>query len=267
MKQRVLIIEDEAPAYRRLNGLLQEHHPEFEVLEVIDAISEAVRWFDHHKAPDLIFSDIQLSDGLSFDIFNKVKVPCPIIFTTAYDAYMLEAFRTNGIDYLLKPIEAQDLLRSVAKFKAFTGRGREILPDLSQLIERITQRTPKYKERFLVKVGAKLLPLLTSDIAYFTSSEGITELTTREGRRYPIDQPLDELEQQLDPADFYRLNRATIARVSAISVVHQHFQGKLKVALAPASGVETMVSREKARAFKEWMGGARSDDGSSPDQS
>ena len=266
MKQRVLIIEDEAPAYRRLNGLLQEHHPEFDVLEVIDAISEAVRWFDHHKAPDLIFSDIQLSDGHSFEIFKQVKVPCPIIFTTAYDAYMLEAFRTNGIDYLLKPIEAQDLLRSVAKFKTLTGTRAEVLPDLSQLIDRIAQRTPKYKERFLVKVGTKLLPLLTSDIAYFTSSEGITELTTREGRRYPIDQPLDDLEQQLDPAAFYRVNRATIARVSAISVVHQHFQGKLKVELSPAWPLETMVSREKARAFKEWMGDVRSEEGSSGDQ-
>ncbi|MBK9760228.1 MAG: response regulator transcription factor [Flavobacteriales bacterium] len=260
MPQRVLIIEDEAPAYRRLNGLLQEHHPEFEVLEVIDAISEAVRWFDHHKAPDLIFSDIQLSDGLSFEIFKQVRIPCPIIFTTAYDEYMLEAFRTNGIDYLLKPIEAQDLLRGVAKFKALTANKQSELPDLSQLIERITQRTPKYKERFLVKVGVKLLPLLASDIAYFTSSDGITELTTREGRRYPIDQPLDELEELLDPSAFYRLNRATIASVVAISVVHQHFQGKLKVILSPASPTEAMVSREKARSFKEWMGGVRSEE-------
>lgn len=255
MRQRVLIIEDEAPAYRRLNGLLQEHHPEFEVLEVIDAISEAVRWFDHHKAPDLIFSDIQLSDGLSFEIFKRVKVPCPIIFTTAYDEYMLEAFRTNGIDYLLKPIEAQDLLRGLAKFKTLTGNKPGDPPDLSQLIERITQRTPKFKERFLVKVGAKLLPLLAEDIAYFTSSDGVTELTTREGRRYPIDQPLDELERQLDPATFHRVNRHCIACHGAIVLVHQHFQGKLKLALVPPAAQEIMVSREKARAFKEWMEG------------
>lgn len=254
MKQRVLIIEDEAPAYRRLNGLLQEHHPEFEVLEVIDAISEAVRWFEHHRAPDLIFSDIQLSDGLSFEIFKRVEPRCPIIFTTAYDEYMLEAFRTNGIDYLLKPIEAGDLLRSVAKFKALTGNGRATeVPDLSRLLERIGSPAVRYKERFLVKIGARLLPLRTDDIAYFISRDGITELTTREGRSYPIDQPLDELEQQLDPAAFYRLNRATIASLSSIAVVHQHFQGKLKVVLSPAAAQETMVSREKARAFKEWM--------------
>ncbi len=257
MKQRVLIIEDEAPAYRRLNGLLQEHHPEFEVLEVIDAITEAVRWFAHHKAPDLIFSDIQLSDGLSFEIFKQVKPPCPIIFTTAYDAYMLDAFRTNGIDYLLKPIEAEDLLRGVAKFTSLSGALRPSdTADLSRLLEQLGARTPKYKERFLVKIGAKLLPMPVGDIAYFTSSDGITALTTREGRSYPIDQPLDELEQMLDPARFYRLNRGTIASLPAISVVHQHFQGKLKVVLAPTSGTETMVSREKARAFKEWMEGS-----------
>ncbi len=266
MKQRVLIIEDEAPAYRRLSGLLQEHHPEFEILEVIDAISEAVRWFGHHRAPDLIFSDIQLSDGLSFEIFKQVKPACPIIFTTAYDEYMLDAFRTNGIDYLLKPIEPGDLVRSVAKFKALTGAQPNALPDLSQLLDRFAAGTPKYKDRFLVKIGTKLLPLRTSDVAYFMSREGITELTTTEGRSYPIDQPLDELEQQLDPAVFYRLNRHCLSSLGAVAVVHQHFQGKLKVALSPASDLETMVSREKSRAFKEWMGGARSDDGSSHDQ-
>jgi DNA-binding LytR/AlgR family response regulator len=126
---------------------------------------------------------------------------------------------------------------------------------LSQLIERITQRTPKFKERFLVKVGAKLLPLLAEDIAYFTSSDGVTELTTREGRRYPIDQPLDELEGQLDPATFHRVNRHCIACHGAIVLVHQHFQGKLKLALVPPAAQEIMVSREKARAFKEWMEG------------
>lgn len=256
MKRRTLIIEDEAPAYRRLHGLLNRLHPELEVVDVLDSIEGAVQWFAENPMPELILSDIQLSDGLSFEIYRRVPPPCPIIFTTAYDAYMLEAFRTNGIDYLLKPVEEEDLARSIAKFHALVKEGPSTaLPDMARLLAALNGARPAYRERFLVKLGTKLLPVPVSDVAYFLSSDGSTELHTREGRRHLIDQPLDEIEQQLDPTRFFRLNRQCIACIQCISVVHQHFNGKLKVELKPAAPTEVMVSREKAKAFKDWLDG------------
>jgi DNA-binding LytR/AlgR family response regulator len=254
MKVRALIIEDEAPAYRRLSNLLAQHHPEVEAIDVLDSIEAAVRWLGENKAPDLIFSDIQLSDGLSFEIYRQAPPPCPIIFTTAYDAYMLEAFRTNGIDYLLKPIEEEDLARSMAKFESLR-KAPPVAPDIERLLSALGGAKPAYRERFLIKLGSKLLPVATADIAWFLSTDGTTELLTREGKRHLIDLPLDEIEQQLDPARFFRLNRQCIACITCIQVAHQHFNGKLKVELRPAAPMEVMVSREKARAFKEWMDG------------
>lgn len=258
MSVRTLIIEDEAPAYRRLSGLLAQHHPALEVVDVLDSIEGALRWFAANPAPDLLFSDIQLSDGLSFEIYRQAPPPCPIIFTTAYDAYMLEAFRTNGIDYLLKPIEEEDLARSIAKFEALVRRPVPgSAPDIERLLAAVAGGRPAYRERFLVKSGTKLLPVPIAEAAYFLSNDGITELHTREGRRHLIDLPLDDLEQQLDPAVYFRLNRQCIACVQCIALVHAHFNGKLKVELRPAAPVEVMVSREKARAFRDWLDGVR----------
>lgn len=257
MKLKALIIEDEAPAYRRLHGLLSTHHPQLEVVDVVDTIQAAVSWFNDNSAPDVIFSDIQLSDGLSFEIYKQVPPPCPIIFTTAYDAYMLEAFRTNGIDYLLKPIEEEELARSVTKLMGLVRTTTPPLPDIQRLLEAVQGRGTSYRDRFLVKLGTKLLPVATAEIAYLLSNEGSTELHTRNGKRHLLDQPLDEIEAQLDPRAFHRLNRQCIACVECIAVVHQHFNGKLKVELKPPTAVEVMVSREKAKAFKEWLDGMR----------
>lgn len=256
MQLRALIIEDEAPAYRRLHGLITQHHPQLEVMDVLDTISGAVDWFAANPAPDVIFSDIQLSDGLSFEIYRQAPPPCPIIFTTAYDAYMLEAFRTNGIDYLLKPIEEDELARSVAKLMGLLRTtAAPALPDIQRLLAAVNTRGPSYRDRFLVKLGTKLLPIATADIAYFLSNDGSTELHTRNGKRHLLDQPLDEIEAQLDPRAFHRLNRQCIACVECIAVIHQHFNGKLKVELKPTTDVDVMVSRERAKGFKEWLDG------------
>ena len=258
MTLKALIIEDEAPAYRRLNGLLSADHPQLEVVDVVDTIQAAVAWFGANAAPDVIFSDIQLSDGLSFEIYKQVPPPCPIIFTTAYDAYMLEAFRTNGIDYLLKPIEEEELARSVKKLMGLVRSATAPpLPDIASLLAAVNGRGPSYRDRFLVKLGTKLLPIATAEIAYFLSSDGSTELHTRAGKRHLIDQPLDEIEAQLDPRAFHRLNRQCIACVECIAMVHQHFNGKLKVELRPATPAEVMVSRERAKGFKDWLDGVR----------
>jgi len=226
------------------------------VVDVLDTISGAVDWFASNPAPDVIFSDIQLSDGLSFEIYRQVPPSCPIIFTTAYDVYMLEAFRTNGIDYLLKPIEEDELARSVTKFMGLMRTTPSpALPDIQSLLAAVNGRGASYRDRFLVKLGTKLLPVATSEIAYFISSDGSTELHTRAGKRHLIDQPLDEIGPQLDPRSFHRLNRQCIACVECIAVVHQHFNGKLKVELRPAAPLEVMVSRERAKGFKDWLDG------------
>lgn len=257
MTVHTLIIEDEAPAYRRLASLLEKQHPQVEVVDVLDSIEDALHWLAENKPPDLILSDIQLSDGLSFEIYRQSPPPCPIIFTTAYDAFMLQAFRTNGIDYLLKPVEEEDLARSIAKFEALVQRSAApALPDIERLLAAVNRSRPAYRDRFLIKLGQKLLPVATRDIAWFMSTDGTTELLTREGKRHLLDLPLDDIEAQLDPARFFRLNRQCIACIACIQLAHQHFNGKLKVELRPAAPTEVMVSREKAKAFKEWLDGA-----------
>jgi DNA-binding LytR/AlgR family response regulator len=250
---QVLIIEDEAPAFRRLDNLLREHENDFDVLEVIDSVEDSVKWLRNHKCPDLIFSDIQLADGLSFEIFEKVGIDCPIIFTTAYDEYMLNAFRTNGIDYLLKPIAPEDLARSIQKFKSLGGNSVD--PKLENLIDDLKNPKPKYRSRFLVRLGDKLIPSKVEDIAYFKSTEGATEMVRKSGKAYIVDQPLDELEKQLDPNAFFRLNRQFLASNDSIGILHRYFNGKLKVELVPDPETEVLVSREKAAKFKSWLDG------------
>lgn len=252
---RVLIIEDEAPAYRRLSTLLQQEHPDLEIIEVLDSVSESLKWLRNHQEPELIFSDIQLADGLSFEIYKQHEVNCPIIFTTAYDDYMLDAFQTNGIDYLLKPIEAQHLSRSIGKCRRLQGTSDVSGPELRDMIQLLEQRQPAYKSRFLVKLGTQLLPVQVSDIAYFQTTQGGTDMVLKQGRSLAMDPTLDELQKQLDPNAFFRINRQVLAHISSIAAIHQYSKGKLKVELHPASPELVLVSREKARAFKNWIDG------------
>jgi len=252
---KVLIIEDEAPAYRRLNTLLTKNHQDLEVIEVIDSVSEAVKWLRNHQAPNLIFSDIQLADGLSFEIYKQVEVACPIIFTTAYDEYMMDAFETNGIDYLLKPIEENSLNRSISKFRKLTAADSSAQSPIGDLLEALEKKEKKYKNRFLVKVGSKLVPVLTTDVAYFQSSEGSTEMVLGSKKRFIVDHTLEELDTVLDPGQFFRLNRQFLSNISSIESIHQYFKGKLKIYLKPETDSDVIVSREKARLFKNWLDG------------
>ncbi len=257
---KVLIIEDEAPAYRRLSTLLQTNHPDFEIIEVLDSISDSLKWLRNHNSPDLIFSDIQLADGLSFEIYKQTEVLCPIIFTTAYDEYMLEAFKTNGIDYLLKPIEKEHLNQSIEKFKLLKSYKQSSKDNLLDLINRLENKGKKYKTRFLVRLGTKLLPVQVGDIAYFYSSQGSTDMILNSGKTLIIDQTLDELQNLLDPSHFFRLNRQFLAHISSISSIHQYFKGKLKIQLHPSTSEIVTVSKEKARLFKKWVDGETSAD-------
>lgn len=252
---RVLIIEDEAPAYRRLSTLLYKNHPNLEIIEVLDSVSDSVKWFNSHNTPDLIFSDIKLADGLSFEIYKQIQINCPIIFTTAYDEYMLEAFQTNGIDYLLKPIDEERLKQSIEKVERLVNSADAQNNSLSELIWSLESKEKKYKTRFLVKLGNKLFPVQTKDIAYFQSAQGCTDMVLNNGKTLVTDQTLEELQNVLNPLHFFRLNRQFIANIGSINTIHQYFKGRLKVVLNPATSIDVIISREKTRSFKNWIDG------------
>ncbi len=252
---KVLIIEDEAPAFRRLQKILDEVKPGIEIVDVIDSVEDSVKWLKNHHAPDLIFMDIQLSDGISFEIFEHIKITNPVIFTTAFDEYMLRAFKVNSIDYLLKPIKTDDLANSLKKFEeirsAFTRE--EAVPDINALIQHIRLDDKKYKNRFLVKKGDKLLSIESGDIAYFQTRNGVVSLVTSAGRRHLVDYTLDELGQQLDPDDFFRANRQYLIHFSLIKEVHRYHKGKLLVEGKLETEEPILISEEKSSLFKRWL--------------
>lgn len=248
------MLEDEAPAYRRLHGMLQTHFPEMEVVEVLDSVSAAIEWLRAEPAPDLIFSDIQLSDGLSFEVFRECEPNSPVIFVTAHDEYMLDAFSAHGIDYLLKPVEAERLLASVHKYRKlkeqFSKHQEQALRDL---VNQIAPGNGLYRARILIKAGSKLLPVDLEDVAYFRSVEGLCNVCLRNGKSYPLDESLDTVETWLDPKRFFRLNRQVVAEYRAIEHLQMHFNARLKVMLKPSCDEEVFVSREKARLLKNWL--------------
>lgn len=254
---KILIIEDEAPAFRRLQKLLEEINPEINIIDVIDSVQESIKWFKtQEQLPDLIFMDIQLSDGLSFEIFDSIKINKPVIFTTAFDEYMLRAFKVNSIDYLLKPIKKESLEASLTKYgqmKNLFG-SQSTLPDINTLISQISLNDKKYKTRFLVKRGDELISIETSNTAYFHSRNGVVHMTTINGRNHIMDFNLDELVQQLDLEKFYRANRQFIIHFPSINKVHKYHKGKLLVEMNQPTDESITISSEKATDFKEWLG-------------
>jgi DNA-binding LytR/AlgR family response regulator len=251
-----IIIEDEALAAERLADLILQYDAEIEILAQLDTVEDAVEWFENNDAPNLAFFDIQLADGLSFEIFEQTKVDCPVIFTTAYDAYALKAFKVNSIDYLLKPINPDDLQQAMHQYEElFKKRDSAIqLPDLGVLQQAMQMITQKYKSRFMVKAGSKLSAIPTSDVDYFFSQHKITWLRTKEGKKHEVDYKLEELEQILDPTQFFRLNRKYFASFDSISSVTAFSNSRLKVLLhRPEVQEDVLISREKATAFKDWM--------------
>lgn len=253
---KILIIEDEAPAFRRLQQLINEVIKDAEIIDVIDTVKDTVAWFNTKPAPDLVFMDIQLADGLSFEIFEEIEVKCPVIFTTAFDEYTLQAFKVNSIDYLLKPVKKEELAHSINKLqqlKENLGGQNKQQPELSELIEVFRQQTTPYKSRFLVKLGERLISVSEDDIAYFYAEDGYVLIKTKSNQKFTIDHTLDELEKMLDPHLFFRLNRQFLARFQAINEIQSYFKGKLAVSLSPEWNEHVIVSREKAPLFKNWL--------------
>jgi DNA-binding LytR/AlgR family response regulator len=251
----ILIIEDEEPAANRLKKLVMEMEPEANVLENIVSVGSGIKWLKENPQPDLIFSDIQLSDGLSFEIFKNVDVQCPVIFITAYDQYAIDAFKVNGIDYLLKPIKKDDLEASLNKFKRLTATTKETPAlDINKVLESFQTTKTEYKTRFIVRYGEHIKTIKVEDAAYFYTEDKINFLTTNEGRRYAIDYNLDALEGMLDPKTFFRINRQFIISIHSISEMFSYSKSRVLVKLNPPCKHETIVSTERSGDFKLWLG-------------
>jgi DNA-binding LytR/AlgR family response regulator len=244
----ILLIEDELPAARQLTKLLQVARSDYRVLETLDSVEGSVRWLRNFPAPDLIFMDIQIADGISLDIFSKVDVQAPVIFTTAFDHYAVQAFKVNAVDYLLKPVDPEDLEKALQKVE----QRKSPAIDLQVLTRMLVPAS--YKERFLVKTGQHMSFLETPDIAFFRSSDGLTQAYTFQGKKHFIDHTLEELERLLDPRAYFRVSRSMLLRLQSIQKIHPHLNGRLKLETAPPAPEELFVSRDRAGDFKHWLG-------------
>ena len=242
----ILIIEDELPAYKRLSKLLQEILPGAKIVAHLDSILAAKDWFAANSCPDLVFMDIHLADGSAFDLVKQVKIDCPIVFTTAYDQYAMEAFKTASIDYLLKPVKKEDIEGALQKLKKFKNIFSE---------EDTSPQHPDYKKRFLVRFGAHIKTVSVSDVAYFYSENKATFARTFEGRNFPMDHNLDALEHLLDPQDFFRINRQYLICLKAIEEMRTYTKARVIVKLNPPVKEQPIVSSERAADFKNWLAG------------
>lgn len=249
----LLIVEDETAAARQIQQLATSIQPGCQVLAMLESVSETVAWLNSHPAPDLILMDIQLSDGISFDIFEQVTVTAPVIFTTAYDEYALQAFKVNSIDYLLKPIEREELEQAFNKYHRQAVDHATVLQQKIQLLLQQLPVTNAYKRRLLVKTADGFESILTEDILFIRAQGKQTYAQTIDGKEYTIDDSLDELEKTLSPIRFFRLNRQYIACADSIDKIINHFNGKLKIHLRKCSDDDLFVSREKVPAFKQWL--------------
>ena len=246
---KVVIIEDEKPAARRLSRMLNEIglHP----IAMLHTVNEAINWFVNNEHPDLIFLDIQLSDGLSFEIFEEVNVQSAIVFTTAYDQYALKAFKLNSIDYLLKPIDNEELEVAVNKFENRNKPPQNL--DLGVLKSLISNQENKYKKRFTVKVGQHLKMIKVNEIECFYSAHKATNIFAENKRNYLIDDTLEILETKLNPTQFYRVNRKFIVNINAIKDIISYCNSRLKLHLNNFNEEEIIVSRERVKDFKTWL--------------
>lgn len=252
---KVLIVEDESLIAKNLQRLLKELAPDGEVLAVMDTVKGAVKWLNDNNHPDLIFMDIQLGDGVSFDIFSQVNVESPVVFTTAYNEHAIRAFKYNGIDYLLKPIDKAELKAALDRFRKLYGNNTAKQPEIKELISLLSSKQPiPFKERFLVHHKSGYIPLHRNMISSFYKDQ-IIYLLSSDGQKYVTDyNTLDEIEELVDPVSFFRANRQTLLCKDAVESLQKHFAGKIEV---KTKGHDMIidVSREKAQEFKHWLEG------------
>jgi len=253
---QVLIIEDEQPAAEKLIRSLQRIDENIVILGVLDSVQKAAEWLKKNKA-DLIFLDIHLSDGVSFKIFEKLEqegirqIDTPIIFTTAYDEYAIQAFKLNSIDYLLKPIGRRELEASLEKYQRLQQQPAEVSQDMRSLLESLQQ--PRYKKRFMVSYGQRMKSIHSDEVAYFYAHEKMVFMLTLKGQQYIIDQTITEVEEVMDPERFFRINRKFIVNIEAIEQMHAYSKSRVKLDLKPQNQMEAVVSVDRSSDFKAWL--------------
>ena len=247
----VLIVEDEKPAATRLVNMLKKVAPDAIVSGMTEGVESTLNYLDQNPAPDLVFMDIHLADGSAFEIFRHHPFEgIPVIFTTAYDQYAIEAFKVNALYYLLKPIKQEDLEQALTRYNDSKNKNS----DYKQIVTKLLSKQAPDK-RFLIRMGQSLRLVHQQDIAYFYTSDKITFMMTREGRKYPVDYTLENLEMMIDPAKFFRINRQYIIHIDAIQHMHAHSKARVRIDLVPPAHEEVIVSTEKSPLFKKWLEG------------
>lgn len=249
---KVLIVEDEIPAQMQLERLLKAHFPDSEIMAVLTSVQKAVDWLAVHS-PELIFMDVELSDGQCFEIFKRTDVQAPVIITTAYDQFAIKAFKVNSVDYLLKPIDSTEFVKAVEKSSRMNKSAQTDLKALEQLLQKSTPK--EYKKRFILKHNDQINVLQVDEIAYFFSEDKVTFIVNRGGKKFISDYSLDSLEEQLDPKSFFRLSRGCIASIQSVKSVSKHFNSRLKIKLEPAVVDDILVSRIRVPDFLNWLEG------------
>jgi DNA-binding LytR/AlgR family response regulator len=249
----VLIIEDEPQAAKRMETLMKELEPSVIIIGKIDSIKNAVEWIPNNPPPDLILMDIQLADGISFSIFERCTVQSPVIFTTAYDEYALKAFKVNSIDYILKPVDKDELSAALTKFRSM----KRSAPDTKLLLDNIGQAvqmlTKRYKSRFMIKVGEHLKTIETTSLLYFYSQDKATFCYTTDNRSLILDYTLEQLEEMVDPSIFFRVNRKYLVSATTITDIISYTNSRLKLKLKGSQDDDIIVARERVQDFKEWL--------------
>ena len=257
---KILIVEDEDLAVKKIQKTLESVDPEAEVVGVTDSISSTVDWLNNNPSPDLILMDIELSDGQSFEIFNRVAVKSAVVFTTSYDEFALKAFKVNSIDYLLKPIQKEDLEVALNKYKTmktmYAGDQQQTEMNVDVLVKELRQKLSlkEYRKRFLVKHAQKLVSIDVEDIAYYFSDGRLNFFKTYDNKKFVLDYTMDELEDMLDPEKYFRISRSFYISVKSVDQIHEYFGNRLLLHLNPPVDKEAIVSREKVAEFKKWMG-------------
>ncbi len=248
-----IIIEDEKLSAEHLQTLLKKLDKNIQVKAIYDSVKTSLAAFENGEKADVLFVDVHLADGLSFEIFSKIAIDTPIIFTTAYDEYAIKAFKVNSIDYLLKPIGISELKSALEKLQKLQRKQQPIaMQEISKAYETLHK---SFKNRFMVKMGETIVSLKTEEAGHFIAEEGIVLLTCKNEKRYPIDYTLDQLEEMLDPKNFFRINRKVIVNINAIQKISTYFNSRLKIASPALKDDDCIVSRERVNDFKSWLDG------------
>lgn len=252
---KILIIEDEEQAYKRLQKIIKEALPAAEILGVVMSVKSAIDWFKKNNMPELVFMDVNLADGISFEIFKQITITAPIVFTTAYEEYAIQAFKVNSVAYLLKPVNKEAIKEALDKLEQLKGTKPSVI-DYSTLLKTLQQPIVNYRERFVVKLGDNLRSIAVEEIAYFFTENKANFLCTLDGKKLPIDFNLDEVEGMINPKKYFRINRQFIIGMASIEEMKSYTRSRVIIKVKPPTTLDTIVSVERAGDFRNWLGGA-----------